>query len=447
MKDMKGFLIAVCFSAVLGSVWSSSVRAAGFALMEQGASGQGNAFAGAAAVAEDATVIFFNPAGMTELPGNQLVLGGSAIKLGADFGNRGSAYSTSAGGGALTGVDDNGGSMAFVPTVYFSSNINDRLTAGVGVNVPFGLETQYGDGWVGRYHGIKSEVATINVNPSLAYKLTDDLSLGGGVNIQYVKATLTSAIDFGALLSAPGSLDGKADVTGDDISVGYNLGLLYAITPQSRVGISYRSAIQHTLTGDADFDVPPPLIGGALGSFVIGTNIFADTAASTRLRVPSMMSLSYAFRFNDNIDLLADVTRTGWSSFHEIRIDYETPQPDSVTTEEWKNVYRYALGASYRIDNGWRIRAGIAYDESPVPNSERRTPRVPDNDRTWLSVGAGGSIAKNWRLDVAYTHIFVADASINNTFESALPQFRHTLSGSYDSSVDIVSAQFVWEMQ
>lgn len=446
MGNMKGFMAAGGVAAAFQLISSAPLQAAGFALMEQSASGQGTAFAGGAAVAEDASVIFFNPAGMTRLTGRQLVLGGSTIKLRTDFANSASSYSSASGGGAIAGVNDDGGTTAFVPTLYFSTRVNDRLSTGIGVNIPFGLETNYADNWIGRYHGIKSEVATINVNPSLAYKINDRFSVGGGLDVQYIDATLTSAIDFGALLGAPGTLDGKASVTGDDTSFGYNIGLLFSPTPQSQIGLSYRSSIRHTLTGGADFTVPVPLVGAPLGPLNVGSTIFADAGASTRLKVPSILSLSYAQRLNDKWEMMADVTRTGWSSFRELRIDFATPQPDSVTTEDWKDVYRYALGGSYRMNNDWKLRAGVAFDESPVPNSRRRTPRVPDADRTWLSIGAGGVIAANWRLDVAYTHIFVKDTSIDNTLESALPQFRHILSGSYDSSVDILSAHVVWEL-
>lgn len=448
MQQLNGFSIAVsgAAAALLSVMTSTTGHAAGFALMEQSASDQGSAFAGAAALAEDASVIYFNPAGMTQLRGRQAVFGANLIDLGAVFTNRGSSVSGAAGGGALTGIDDDGGMTALVPNAYVALPINDRWSWGLGINTPFGLETNYADNWTGRYHGIKSQLMTINVNPSLAYKVNDRLSLGAGVNAQYVDATLTSAIDFGALLGAPGSLDGKAKVSGDDISYGYNLGVLFALTPASQLGLSYRSSIQHALSGDADFDVPAPLVGASLGPLTVGTHVFADTSASTRLKLPATLSLSFNRRLNERVSLLADVTRTGWSSFHELRIDYDTLQPDSVTTQEWKGVYRYSLGGSYRMDNGWKLRAGMAFDQSPVPNAVRRTPRVPDNDRTWLSIGAGGALTSSLWLDLAYTHVFVKDASIDNTFESSVPQLRHTLSGDYDASVDIVSVQLVWTM-
>src|SRR3569832_754440 len=407
MKHLKGLSNIAALAAVTLTflTMSTVVRAAGFALMEQSASGQGSAFAGAAALTEDATDIYFNPAGMTQLSGGQAVIGANIIDLNAAFTTRGYSFSSAAGGGALTGVDDDGGKTVVVPSAYFSSALNERWSLGIGINAPFGLETEYADTWVGRYHGIKSELTTINVNPSLAYKVNNQLSLGAGINAQYIDATLTSAVDFGALIGAPGTLDGKAGITGDDISYGYNLGVLYAVTPTSHLGLSYRSSIQHTLSGTADFNVPAPLVGAPFGPLTIGTNVFADTSASTRVKVPAILSLSYDHRLNDRLDLLADLTRTGW-----------------------------------------KLRAGLAYDQSPVPNAVRRTPRVPDNDRTWLSIGAGGTLTRSLRLDVAYTHIFVKDTSIQNTFESSVPQLRHTLSGSYDSSVDIVSAQLVWEM-
>lgn len=448
MKHLNGFSIiaSVIVIPVLPFATPSASLAAGFALMEQSASGQGSAFAGAAALTEDASVIYFNPAGMTQLGRRQVVIGANIIDFSAAFTNHGSTFSSAAGGDALTGINDNGGKTAVLPNAYFASPLNEQWSWGIGINTPFGLETEYADNWVGRYHAIKSQLITINLNPALAYKVNDRLSVGAGVDAQYIDATLTSAIDFGALVGAPGALDGKAKITGDATSYGYNLGALFAVTPISHIGISYRSSIKYTLSGSADFTVPAPLVGAPFGPLTVGSNIFANTSASTHIKVPSTLSLSYNHQLNDRVNLLADITRTGWNSFNELRIKYNTLQPDSVTTEEWKNVYRYALGGSYLMHNGWKLRAGLAYDQSPVPNAIRRTPRVPDNDRTWLSVGAGGSLTRSLRLDLAYTHIFVKDASITNTFESSLPQLRHTLSGSYESSVDIVSAQLVWMM-
>src|SRR3569832_2190727 len=164
-KNLKGLSNIAARAAVTLTflTMSTVVRAAGFALMEQSASGQGSAFAGAAALTEDATVIYFNPAGMTQLSGGQAVIGANIIDLNAAFTNRGSSFSSAAGGGALTGVDDDGGKTVVVPNAYFSSALNERWSLGIGFNAPFGLETDFADTWVGRYHGIKSELTTINV--------------------------------------------------------------------------------------------------------------------------------------------------------------------------------------------------------------------------------------------------------------------------------------------
>ena len=187
--------------AALLSVFSATAFASGFAILEQSVQGLGYAFAGRAAVAEDASTIFFNPAGLTRLPGMQLEVAANIIVPSAEFKNEGSALNAAFTGGmpiagTLTG-DDGGdaGDAGLVPNLYYAAQITERLHAGLGINAPFGLTNSYRGDWVGRYHAIKSELMTINVNPTLAFELHPMISVGAGINIQYIKARLTNAID------------------------------------------------------------------------------------------------------------------------------------------------------------------------------------------------------------------------------------------------------------
>jgi long-chain fatty acid transport protein len=445
-------------NVVLGlvcGVLTSVVHASGFALIEDGASGQGNAFAGAAAVAEDATTVFFNPAGMTRLASRQIVVAGHLISTTADFKNQGSAESPLIGGAPLTGANADGGGLAGVPNLYYVQPAGNGWAFGVGINAPFGLATKYDDNWVGRYHAVESDLKTVNINPSLAFKASDALSLGAGINLQYVDVTLSSAIDFGALCFAalgpgtctstgalPQQADGFARLTGDnggDLSWGYNLGLLYELDPATRIGLAYRSEIRHHVKGHADFTVP------AAGAFAVGAGTFIDTGLKATVTLPQSASLSLYHDLNSNLALLADVTWTGWSAFDELRIRYDNPnQPDTVTTENWKDTWRYSIGAIYKLNSMWLLRGGVAYDETPVPDAAHRTARVPDNDRTWLSVGTSWLYSKALTIDVGYSHLFVPDPRVNNTFESGIPTLAATLDGSYNAAVDILSAQLRW---
>ena len=161
--------------------------------------------------------------------------------------------------------------------------------------------------------------------------------------------------------------------------------------------------------------------------------------------MPASLSLSYAHQVDD-ITYLADVTWTGWSSFEELRIKYANPaQPDSVTTEAWDDSYRFSLGMDYQYNEETIYRVGIAYDQTPVPSAERRTPRLPGNDRTWVSLGVSKLFGDDMSIDIGYSHLFLDEAEINNEFESSVPTLAATLTGEYEASINIFSVQVNWQ--
>ena len=447
-KTLRRTLIA---SAVL-SIMPTLAVASGFALIEANARGQGNAYAGAAAYTPDASTIFFNPAGMMDLERDQLVIASHVIIPKSSFTNDGSI---SALGTPLSGDGDDGGFDAFVPNLYWVTALNESMKFGLGVNAPFGLATKYDDDWAGRYHAVVSDLKIINFNPSLAYQLNEQMSIGAGINVMLGDVTLSSAVDFGAICIAsfnaatcsslgalPQQSDGYAELTGDNfnsLSIGFNLGLIYMIADQTRLGVSYRSEVDMDVEGDADFTVPQS------AAFVFENNAFIDTGLSATVSLPASFSVSLAHTIN-KFTYLADVSWTGWSSFQELRIKYDNPaQPDSVTTEEWNDVMRYSLGVDYQYSDKTILRAGVALDESPVPNAERRTPRLPGSDRTWLSFGMSYKLDNDISIDAGYSHLQIDDAPINNEYESGIPTLAATLNGDYEASVDIISVQLNWQ--
>jgi len=414
---------------------AAGAHAAGFGIIENSASGMGSAYASGGAAAEDASTVWFNPASMTLLEGQNIAGAINVILPDAGFGNDGSAF---AGGGDLGGPDSNSNMTALIPTLYYSGRIDDALFAGISINAPFGLVTQYDDDWVGRYHAVESDLKTVNINPAVAYRIDEHFSIGAGVSLQLLDITLTSAVDFGALMGAPGSADGFADLSGDnynDLAFGWNIGLLYSFDAHTRIALAYRSAVDQHVEGDADFRVP------AAAAPVVSSGAFTDTTLSADVTLPASASLSLFHSFGA-LDLMADVTWTQWSAFDELRIKYGNPaQPDSVTTEEYRDQLRIALGERIHVNEAFILRAGMAYDQKAVKNRYRRTPRIPDNDRFWLSFGAGYALNGTVQIDAAYSHLFVPTTKIENTFESSIPALNHTLKGSYNSSVDILSAQ------
>ncbi len=396
---------------VLIAALPGTVSAAGFAIKEQSITSLGRAFAGSAAVAEDASTIFFNPAGLTYLDRSELDLGLNYIKPQSEFRDEGSTIN----GNPLTGGDGgDAGNDAFVPNFYLSHPVNDKVTLGFGVSAPFGLVTEYKDDWVGRYLAVKSEMLTLNFNPTLAIQATEKLSLGFGVSAQYIDVKLTKVAQVPA--------DAGVELEGDDWGYGYNLGLIYQFTDQTRVGLSYRSKISHTLEGDGTLD--------ALG---VKEDISAD------LDLPETVSLAIHHQLNDKWAIMADATWTRWSRFEELVIESDgilsTDKP-----ENWDNSMRYGIGLSYQYNDKWQFRTGVAYDETPIPSSGFRTARIPGNDRKWVAFGASYQYSDNIVIDAAYAHLFMDDPRINES------ESIYNLRGKYDASVDIVGLQLRWLM-
>ena len=417
------------------SLTTAGLHGAGFGIVENAASGMGSAYASGGAAGEDASTVWFNPASMTLLPGQHVVGALNLVIPSADFANGGSTF---ADGSPLTGPNSNSDIPALIPTFYYTGQISDRLFAGVSINAPFGLVTHYDDDWVGRYHAVKSDLKTVNINPALAYQIDEHWSVGGGVSLQLLYITLSSAVDFGSLMGNPGGADGFAKLTGDNAvtpGLGWNVGVLYNLDTHTRFSFAYRSAVRQHVTGHADFTVP------ASAAFIVSTGAFTDGKISSDVTLPASASLS-AFHGYGRFDLMADLTWTQWSVFEELRIKYANPaQPDSVTTEDYQDQWRAALGGRYHVDDRLLLRAGVAYDQKAVKNKYRRTPRIPDNDRTWVSLGAGYRLSEMIGIDIGYSHLFVPKTPIENTFESTLPALNNTLKGHYDSSVDILSGQ------
>lgn len=407
---------------------SGNAQSSGFALIEQSGSGLGNAYAGGAASAEDASTVFFNPAGMSRLEGKQVVAVIHVIDPSVTFTDGGSTAVTAPAPRPLgtSGVD--AGSLAFVPNGYFTMEVNPKMHFGIGVNVPFGLETDYPAGWIGRFQALKSSIETLNVNPSLSYQVSDTISIGAGINYQKVEAELTSARNLGAS-------EGLTTLQGNDDAWGYNFGVLMDLPTGGRLGVAYRSSIDYTLEGTVAV------------TNAAGVLLAAPTAITADLETPDTLSLSYFQALNDKWDVMADISRTGWSSFQELRIKVASSGATlQVTPENWSDTWRYSVGANYHYDEKWLARLGVAFDQAPVSDVDR-TARIPDNDRTWLALGGQYKPNKASAIDFGYAHLFVKDSTINNNTGAAgtpSPATVGNLVGTYNNSVDIVSVQYTY---
>ena len=424
----KSFQIAIISSAIATSLClTANTFASGFALIDSSTSSMGQAHAGAAAVAEDPSTIFYNPAGMMYLEGTQISAGLHIIKSDAEFKDKGS---TPVGGGD----GGNAGDIFYIPNFYYVRDFGDKYKIGLGVNAPFGLATEYKDGWMGRYASTYSEVKSININPAISFRANEKLAIGLGMNIQYLEATLEKDI-FQNAVPIAGTPDGHAKMNGDSWAIGFNAGFIYEMTPQTRLGVHYRSEISHTLEGDVEYESVHPFLQTVAGK----TNKNVDAV----IDLPSTFSMSLAHQASDKLTLLADVTFTKWSNFEELRIESgDAFDPVDLVEQKWNDVFRYSVGMKYAYNNQWTFRTGVALDETPI-DDKRRTSRIPGDDRTWLSFGASYMANKNLTIDVGYSHLWVEDAKINE--EYALLSGSGNLIGEFDSDVDILSVQATWK--
>ena len=447
--------IWACGLAGLATIISLGANASGFALIEQSVSSMGTAYANGSAGIDDASTIFFNPASMTRLDGKNVSGGVHILRSDVDFSGKAfynpanpAIQASGLAGQSINGKkNDDVGWTAAVPHGAYSHQFNDQLWFGLSVNGPYGLRTVYSDNWVGRYNAIKSELITVNINPSFAWKIDEHASVGFGVSAVYADGKLTQAIDGGLVAALqqnpisgwmPGSktFDGKAELTGDDWGYGYNLGVLLEPSDNTRLGIAYRSKVNLTIKGDAKTSGLPAQL-----------NLNGKNDAKLDLSLPDTLSLSGLHQLNPQWAIMADVTWTKWSNLNELDVKIQGGA-QSVTQLQWNDSTRYAIGATYKYNESWLFRSGVAFDQTPVPNAQLRTARIPDADRTWLAIGANYKYNKKLSFDLGYAHLFVDNPDINSSDAydpgTGLHTGLHTLKGSYDASVDILSAQVNW---
>lgn len=419
----KIMMLSVC--AALTGMTSGAI-AGGFGIGTQSGSGTGNAYAGGAAAADDASVAWSNPAAMTLLPaGKQVSIATHLLKPSFKFSN---GSSTGAFANPGTGEGGDGGDWAAVPNGFYTMSINPKLRFGVALNVPFGLKTEYDSGWRGQMTALKSEIKTINVNPSLAYKVSDKVSIGGGLNVQHIKAELSAFTGSGAA--------GNLKLNGDDTAYGYNVGLLVQATPATRFGVTYRSSIDYTVEGEAKYSGP--------AAAVLRSDFRAD------LTVPESVSASIFSALTPKWDVMADITWTRWSQLQQLNVIRTTgsiaPPPSggpagSTLTSldfQWEDTYRFSVGGNYKWNDQSKVRMGVAYDKTPTQDATR-TPRLPDQDRIWLAAGLQYRMSKSGVLEFGYAHEFIRDASVN----VAVPQAPgSTLNGKFKNQADILSVQY-----
>jgi long-chain fatty acid transport protein len=495
----------VLVAVISAAVAAPTAMASGYKLNEQGASGAGNAYAGRAAVVDDATVVFYNPAGMVKLKQAEITVGGSYIVPKGSF----ELESYTNGAGKTYTAEDMGpysdggnfASNAMIPYAYFATPINEDFAAGFGIFAPFGTNTDYSSDFVGGGFADQTQLTSIEFQPAVAYRLNDQLSIGFGLDITYMKGLLSKQVDtapynellaytypegdprrgmnpVNAATGAPltneewasyAGFENHYEVSGDDWQVGYNLSLMWDINSDITLGVAYRSEMKFELKGDSEFAQKEGVVG--LGKLPNGTYVIApvdaaysatptasvpNQASEVPLTTPQSLTVSYAHQLTDRVQLVVGSTWTQWSVFESFDVISTESTPGMIENlgglgegyighieENWNDTIAVAIGANYQLNDDWLIRSGYANDQSPVSNTYR-TARVPDNDREWISAGFNYRINQDLDVDFAFSYLFFDDTKVTEyerELDGSVSENSPELKGKYSLDATAYSLQ------
>jgi len=386
---------------------STSAFGAGFALYE--GSARGNVLgAGLVASADDPSALFYNPAGITQLKGKQAMIGFTAITPMISVETQNGARS-----------DDFKRNWYFPPHAYYTQQINDKWWGGLGLFSRFGLGTEFDSNWPGRYNSYFAEIQTVELNPNVAYKINDKLSIAGGFSLMYMNLDLKKKLS-----PAVGSPDFELD--GDSWGWGINAAIQYKPTDWMQLGVTYRSRVSQNVDGDAKVSPNVPAAG------------LRNTPATGDISLPDMIFAGVNFVVRPDLTVGGGIYWTRWETYNQLQINFENPfggVRTQATRKDWDNVYRFMIGTEWKVTPNWDLRLGYAYDQAPEPD-ETIDYILPDADRNMFSIGAGYH-RNNWALDFSYTLMIIqqrdvvarpAQGILNSTFKDGT---AHLLGFSY----------------
>jgi len=396
---------ALCFHA-------TDSFGSGFAVYTQDASalGQGNAMI---AHTDGPAAIFFNPALLNKLEGTQVEVGTTLIfpsrKFKSDL--SGKEYETEY-------------SVFYPSTFYLSHRFDDKVSAGLGIFSPFGLGTDWGEDWEGRYITTRSEMSTFNFNPAISYQIMSNLSVAAGVDFILMDATLERKINLG-------SSDANQKFSGDGRGLGYNLGVLYDINEDTSLGASYRSEVSVGIAGDATFNLPSPAL----------STTFPNTAGETHITLPQQVHAGISYKGFEALIIEAGVRWEGWSSYDELKLDFEQSIPIiGITTmtyeKDWRDTWTGNIGAQYQLNDSVSLRAGYLYGGNPVPDKTFE-PSIPDSNTHIFTIGTGLK-SHRMKIDLAYAYQMLESREKNNTIGAI------TANGRYDSRIHLVGISLTY---
>ena len=413
----------MCLIGALSVAGSGEAVAAGFAVRENSAESVATVFAGNASRADDVATVFNNPAGMSYLQGTQLEVGGALVLPSIHFNG-----SLTAGTTTLPGDNSRqDGLITLIPHFYGVLDLNERTKLGLAITTPFGNAVDYGDQWSGRYVNIKTSALSMDFNPNISYRLTDWLSVGGGVSLQYFRLGLASGIPQSLIFGA--GPDSSFDLAVANWNWGYNLGLLAEFREGTRIGFTYRSDVDHNLKGVLRLaPQTSPLLG------------LSTAPATTDIHLPATWTASLTQDVSGDLSLFSDVQYTEWHTFQDVSL-VAPPNPVFTFVEHYRDAWMISVGGNYKFNDVWSLRGGFGFDESPVTDAYRDT-GVPDDNRYMIGVGPRIRLNDTMLLDLGYSHYWGAAATVNKSVNSVDPFAGTMLHGQFNNTLDWLVVSF-----
>lgn len=449
---------ALCATGLL--TLSSQASAAAFQLWEQDGASVGNYHAGYAAEANDASIGWYNPAGIVRIKNQQFVLG--AVGIATDFKYKGNiSLQETPATVTFNNVTAQGGAFSIVPDLHYVAPINDWIGFGFNVVAPFGLKTSYGVSTPIRYAATLTSISVVDISPSLGMRITDKASVGAGLDIQKATAKFNS---MGGLISprppfeVVTEFDSTSTNRADDTGYGFHLGYLYEFTPCTRLGISYHSQVVHHFSGSSKFEGQIAELANALNNGT-ETPFISSGRSTTNVKLPPYTTLSMFNQVSPSWAVMGTVTYTQWNTFKNLVLDgvagvVNSPNPFELISpsndievsipEHYRNSWNASVGADYYATETITIRSGLGYDQTPVRNGYRNI-QLPDGDRYAIALGGHFKATQNIGMDVGWSHIFLRNVNLNPPAQVNGAETIFT-NGRVKGGADVLSGQVVWDI-
>ncbi len=416
------------------------VMASAFQLWELDAVSVGDYHAGHAAIADDASTSFTNPAGLIRIKNQEIIAGGSAIYTRFKVNGNVQVNNTF---NDIIGTPQSaiaqGGGFNFVPFGHYAFPVNNKLTLGLSILVPFGLQTNYGDKSAIRYSAMLSSIKVIDYAPAMGVAVNQRLSLGLGLDVQQMNGEFTQMTTSDASTQDTDTLSHNK---GSDTAYGYHWGVLYQFSPKTRAGLTYHSQVVHHLTGDSTYT----------GFLAEAFDVLPSDQLSVKIALPPITSVSLFHEFNPKWDMMASISYIQWNVIQDLILNNTagilanegTNTLPVVIHAGYHNTWNYTVGANYHVNSQWLFRAGLGYDQTPTTNQYRNL-QLPDSDRIALAIGAHFQMNKKFGLDAGWTHIIAMNTAIHHVPQTLGDEMVVT-NGNISANANVYALQLRWDI-